>query len=269
MHSPRRSISASSPPGNNAVYYSFKTPDGPRAFVHHMGEDASKDPIIFGKDLGKDKIITLQLSEAGTSLVYGIIYGSGSEQADIYVQNVKENGPILTAVNNQKSLFFPTFAGDHLFHPHQLESPPVARLLRESSRSADRTLARIRSRERRSSRSRRRFRRKAYRPVHPQRFIRIEGVRRRREDPILHSTSVARHRGRRVGALGKSRTFFSRSNPMTPPLPSFATTSQRQNPRSRPETKTRSILPRLRSNKFGISPRTRPASPCFFFTRKA
>jgi prolyl oligopeptidase len=102
-------------PDNKALYYSRVTPDGPRAFYHRMGDDPVKDAVIFGQNLGKDKILAVQLSEDGTFLVYLVIYGSGSEQSEIYVQNVKEKGPVLTAVNNEKALFFPSFAGNRLF----------------------------------------------------------------------------------------------------------------------------------------------------------
>src|SRR5882762_5298967 len=102
-------------PDNKGVYYSRVTPDGPRAFYHVMGSDAEKDKLIFGNTLGKEKILTLQLSENGTYLVYLIIYGSGSEKTEIYVQNVKENGPVVAAVNDEKSIFYPTFAGDRFF----------------------------------------------------------------------------------------------------------------------------------------------------------
>jgi prolyl oligopeptidase len=102
-------------PDNKAVYYSIATPEGPRAFYHRMGDDPAKDPIIFGKDLGKDKILGLGLSEDGTFLVYTVLYGSGSERSEIYVQNVKENGPVQTAVSDEKAAFLPTFAGDRLF----------------------------------------------------------------------------------------------------------------------------------------------------------
>jgi prolyl oligopeptidase len=102
-------------PDNKTVYYSVVTPDGPRAFHHSMGDDPAKDQLIFGKELGKDKILALQLSEDGTYLIYLVVYGSGSEQTEIYVQNVKEKGPIIAAVSGQKSLFNPVFAGDRLF----------------------------------------------------------------------------------------------------------------------------------------------------------
>jgi prolyl oligopeptidase len=102
-------------PGNKTVYYSRVTPDGPRAFSHVMGSDPAKDPIIFGKELGNDKILALELSEDGKYLVYLVVYGSGSEQTEIYVQNVSESGAPPAAVSGEKALFFPTFAGDQLF----------------------------------------------------------------------------------------------------------------------------------------------------------
>src|SRR5258708_10646296 len=80
-----------------------------------MGTDTAKDPIIYGNSLGKEMILLPQLSEHGPYLVYRTFYGSGSEGTEIYVQNVKENGPVVAAVNDQKSLFYPTFAGDRLF----------------------------------------------------------------------------------------------------------------------------------------------------------
>jgi len=102
-------------PDNKALYYVRVTSDGPRAFYHRMGDDPAKDHLIYGQNLGKDKILSLQLSEDGAFLVYIVIYGSGSEQDEIYVQNVKANGPVLTAVSGEKSLFYPTFAGNRLF----------------------------------------------------------------------------------------------------------------------------------------------------------
>jgi prolyl oligopeptidase len=110
-------------PGNKSLYYTRVTPEGPRAFYHRMGDDPANDRIVFGQSLGKDKILALQLSEDGVFLVYSVIFGSGSEQTEIYVQNVKENGPILTAVSGEKSLFFPTLAGNRLLIQTNWKAP--------------------------------------------------------------------------------------------------------------------------------------------------
>lgn len=102
-------------PGNSGVYYARVTPEGPRAFYHQMGQDPKTDQVLFGNTLGKDKILALQLSEDGKYLLYQVVYGSGSEQTDLYVQNVKEHGPAVAAVENEKALFYPTFSGDQFF----------------------------------------------------------------------------------------------------------------------------------------------------------
>jgi prolyl oligopeptidase len=80
-----------------------------------VGSDPAQDPIIFGQDLGNDKILALELSEDGKYLVYIVLYGSGSEQSEIYLRNVQEKGPVVPVASGEKSLFYPTFAGDQLF----------------------------------------------------------------------------------------------------------------------------------------------------------
>jgi prolyl oligopeptidase len=102
-------------PDNKAVYYSLVTPEGPRAFYHRMGSDPTKDQMIYGNALGKDKILAMQLSEDGAYLLYLIVYGSGSERTELYVKNVKENGPVVAVANDEKAVFYPAFAGDRLF----------------------------------------------------------------------------------------------------------------------------------------------------------
>jgi prolyl oligopeptidase len=102
-------------PDNKAVYYSLVTPEGPRAFYHRMGSDPTKDQMIYGNTLGKDKILAMQLSEDGAYLLYLIVYGSGSERTELYVKNVKENGPVVAVANDEKAVFYPAFAGDRLF----------------------------------------------------------------------------------------------------------------------------------------------------------
>jgi len=101
-------------PDDKGLYYVRVIHDGPRAFFHRMGDDPANDQVIFGKDLGDDKILILRLSEDGKYLVYLVIYGSGSERTDLYVQNVQDHGPAVPAVNDEKALFYPELAGDRL-----------------------------------------------------------------------------------------------------------------------------------------------------------
>lgn len=110
-------------PGNKGLYYVRVTSAGPRAFFHVMGSDPAQDQVVFGKDLGPDKILALELSEDGKYLVYLVIYGSGSEQTEVYLQNVQEKGPVVPVVSGEKSLFYPTFGGDRLFIQTNWKAP--------------------------------------------------------------------------------------------------------------------------------------------------
>ncbi len=110
-------------PDNKGLYYSRVLPDGPRAYYHHIGDDPATDRVIFGENLGKDKILAMQLSEDGSYLLYLVVFGSGSEQTEAFVQNVKENGPVIPTVSNEKSLFYPIIAGNRLFIQSNWKAP--------------------------------------------------------------------------------------------------------------------------------------------------
>jgi len=97
------------------VYYTKATAEGPRAYFHAMGTDPAKDVLLFGQKLGKEMILVLEPSEDDTYLCFLVFYGSGSEKTEVYVQNLKEHGPILPVVDDQNSLFYPSWGGDTLF----------------------------------------------------------------------------------------------------------------------------------------------------------
>jgi prolyl oligopeptidase len=97
------------------VYYTRRTPEGPRAYYHEMGTDSAKDPLLFGEKLDKEKILALQLSKDGKFLVYLVLYGSGTERSEIYAQNVKERGAVFPVVNDLKALFYPSMGDGRIF----------------------------------------------------------------------------------------------------------------------------------------------------------
>ena len=102
-------------PDDRGVYYTRTTSNGPRLFYHSMGTDAAQDRIVFGESLGKDKVLAFELSEDGQSLLITVSYGSGSERTDLYVQNLKDHGPVVAVVNDQAFLFYGHLAGDTLY----------------------------------------------------------------------------------------------------------------------------------------------------------
>jgi len=102
-------------PDNKNLYYTKATAEGPRAFHHVMGTDAAADKIVFGEKLGKGMILAVQSSEDGRYLAYLVVYGTGSEQTEIYLQDLKSQGGPVAVVTGVKSVFFSRFGGDRLY----------------------------------------------------------------------------------------------------------------------------------------------------------
>ena len=102
-------------PDDRTVYY-VRTVDGaPRAFLHVMGTDPASDKVVYGEGLGKDRILIAVLSDSGRYLMYLVVYGTGSERTDVYLQNLKAGGPVKPVVNDTVGQFFPRFGGDRLY----------------------------------------------------------------------------------------------------------------------------------------------------------
>ena len=111
-------------PDDHSVYYTRATADGPRAYLHVLGTAPEKDQVIFGESLGKDKILVLEISEDGAYLIYLVIYGSGSEESDVYLQDLKNHWPVVPVVTGVKSLFNPSFgAPDTLYITTNWKAP--------------------------------------------------------------------------------------------------------------------------------------------------
>jgi prolyl oligopeptidase len=102
-------------PDNKAVYYVRTVEGAPRAYYHAMGTDPASDKVIYGENLGKDKILVAGLSDDGHYLLYLVVYGSGSERTDVYLQDLKNSGPIKPVVNDVVALWNPVFGGDTLY----------------------------------------------------------------------------------------------------------------------------------------------------------
>jgi prolyl oligopeptidase len=105
------------------IYYAKATADGPRAYYHAMGSDSSSDKLLFGEKLDKEKELALEPSEDNSYLYYLVIYGAGSEKTEVYLQNLKEHGPIVAVVNDLNSLFWTAWAGNTLLLQTNWKAP--------------------------------------------------------------------------------------------------------------------------------------------------
>ena len=97
------------------VFYTRMTPDGARLFVHKMGSDAGGDAVIFGQELGKDKILVSRLSDDGKTLVASVLHSAAGDRIDVYAQNLAENGSFAPVVKDVPSRFEAWAAGEKLF----------------------------------------------------------------------------------------------------------------------------------------------------------
>ncbi len=110
-------------PDDRGVYYTRTSAAGPRVYYHAIGSNSAQDKVIFGDSFGKDKILSLDLSEDGKYLAINVIYGSGSQRADVYFKNLAQDGPVVPVVNDLNSLFFPHFGGDTLYLVTNWDAP--------------------------------------------------------------------------------------------------------------------------------------------------
>jgi prolyl oligopeptidase len=108
---------------HKGIYYAKALPDGPRAYYHAMGTDPASDKLIYGEKLDKEKILALELSEDNSYLYYLVIYGSGSEKTEVYLQNLKDNAPVVPVVNDVNSLFWTAWAGNVLLMQTNWNAP--------------------------------------------------------------------------------------------------------------------------------------------------
>jgi len=110
-------------PDDRGVYYTKMTADGPRAYYHAIGSDPVEDKLMYGDGLSKERILTLILSDDGQYLAYVVLHGSSAPQSEVYVQDVKNHGPVVTVVNDIPSTFSPAFGGHTLYLQTNWKAP--------------------------------------------------------------------------------------------------------------------------------------------------
>jgi prolyl oligopeptidase len=108
---------------HKGIYYTKALPDGPRAYYHAMGTDPGSDKLVFGERLDKEKELALELSEDNSYLYYLVIFGAGSEKTEVYLQNLKGQGPVVPVVNDVDSLFWTAWAGNTLLMQTNWNAP--------------------------------------------------------------------------------------------------------------------------------------------------
>jgi prolyl oligopeptidase len=97
----------------SGFYYTLAHRDvGKRVYYHALGTDPAKDPMIFGEGYGPDTWLSNNVSEDGRYLLIGA--QAGWAKNELFLQSLKEPGPIRPLITGIDAHFSPQFAGDFL-----------------------------------------------------------------------------------------------------------------------------------------------------------
>lgn len=100
-------------PDKSGIYFTRDTKEGPRVYYHKIGSDTDEE--IFGKGYGPEKIIGTSLSSDGHYLMISVLYGSSATKTEVYVRDLKNNGPMIPIVNDVQAAFYPAIGGDKMY----------------------------------------------------------------------------------------------------------------------------------------------------------
>jgi len=108
-------------PDKTGIFYSKSIyPEGEkqtvsRVYYHAIGTNQGQDKMIFGEGYGPTDIISPDLSLDGRYLIIYVFHGSSGDNTDVFMKDVKSDGPITPIVKDLKSAFNGEVAGDQLY----------------------------------------------------------------------------------------------------------------------------------------------------------
>lgn len=100
-------------PDASAFFY-IKVDEGPRLYEHKFGSAAGSDQLIFGSDLGADKIMLANVSEDGATLLISVLHGA-SGPIDLYAKDLKNDSPVKPVVTGIDAHFVAQAEAGHLY----------------------------------------------------------------------------------------------------------------------------------------------------------
>jgi prolyl oligopeptidase len=106
----------------SGFYYTVGRRDsGRRIYYHALGSDISKDAVVFGEGYGQDTWLDATVSEDGHYLLIDV--QAGWAKSDLFIQNLKDGGPIHPLITGLNAHFTARFAGDYLFVQTDWQAP--------------------------------------------------------------------------------------------------------------------------------------------------
>jgi prolyl oligopeptidase len=110
-------------PDKKGAYYGIVGgAQGSRVWYHAMGTPASSDREVFGQGYGALDFVVPEVSPDGRWLAIGVYQGSPPKRTDIFLQDLKSNGPIRPILKEDAEVGT-EFAGDYLLLISNAKSP--------------------------------------------------------------------------------------------------------------------------------------------------
>lgn len=101
-------------PDRSRIFYIRFDDAGPRICEHRMGTDVTKDRLVFGEELGPDKIAQISLSDDGKLLLIHVLHGA-SGATDLYEKQLAAETPARVVVKDIDATFTGESAGGKIY----------------------------------------------------------------------------------------------------------------------------------------------------------
>jgi prolyl oligopeptidase len=101
-------------PDRSRIFYIRFDEGGPRICEHRIGTKPSSDPILFGEELGPDKIAQIGLSDDGKLLLIHVLHGA-SGSTDVYLKDVQSGNPARVLVKDIAATFIAEAAAGKIY----------------------------------------------------------------------------------------------------------------------------------------------------------
>lgn len=101
-------------PDHSGVYYTKVLAEGPRVYFHRFGRNSTEDTIVFGSDLGADKLVELRTADDGRLLLIHVLHGAAGA-TDIYLKDLKSDAPIKPLVVDLPARFSARSIGSQIY----------------------------------------------------------------------------------------------------------------------------------------------------------
>lgn len=108
-------------PGGNAIYFTRVTKVGPR--VYRRALSGGEEQEIFGAGYGPEKFIGTSVSDDERYLLLHVYHGSAPKKVEIYLDDLRDDAPIRTVINDIDVKSSAEMAGDDLVIQTNWDAP--------------------------------------------------------------------------------------------------------------------------------------------------